>query len=144
MNSGNGERMNWNEFKEECRIDRFFTYVEFSTLSLIGEVFSGSGKQAKNYRSYNINENEFWDKYLGRGTTNLRGGYVNFWMFNNSQAYAIKFAHYYWFVKTWNLWNFQGSLWIISWDIQILNKKKDKSKKVSCVLDLLGLDSKLA
>ena len=47
------------------------------------------------------------------------GGYGEFWIVHNSQAYSTEFAHYYWFVITRNYWNFQGILWIISWDIQI-------------------------
>ena len=65
----------------------------------------------------------------------LREGYGDFWMFYNSQAYSTKLLHYSWIVITWNLWKFQGNLWIISWDIQILNKKKHKSKKVFCALN---------
>ena len=68
----------------------------------------------------------------------LGGGYREFLIFYISQVYSIKFAHYYWFFITWNLWNFQGILSIISWNIQILNKqKKNKSKKVSSALDFL-------
>ena len=58
---------------------------------------------------------------------NLREGYGEFWIFYNSQPYYTKFEHYYWFVITSNLWNFQGNLWIF---IRILNKQKHKSKKV--------------
>ena len=54
----------------------------------------------------------------------LRGGYGEFWILYDSQACSTKFVHYYWLVMTWNLWNFQGNLWIISGDIQILNKTK--------------------
>ena len=54
----------------------------------------------------------------------LKGGFGEFRIFYNFQAYSTKFAHYYWFVITWNLWNFQGNLWIISLDIQILNLKE--------------------
>ena len=70
----------------------------------------------------------------------LRGRYDQFWIFYNSQAYSTDFAHCYWFVITRNLRNSQVNLWIISWDIQILNKNKHESKKVCwCVLDFLGL-----
>ena len=56
---------------------------------------------------------------------------------------STEFAHYYWFVLTWNLWNFKRNLWFISWDIQILNKRTYKSKKISCAFDFLGLGYKL-
>ena len=61
---------------------------------------------------------------IKRNLADLRGGYDKFWIIYNFQAYSTKFANYYSFVVTWNLWNFQGILWIISWDIQILNKTK--------------------
>ena len=59
-------------------------------------------------------------------------------IFECSQAYSTKFAHYC-LVITWNLWNLQSQLWIITRDIQILNEKTHKSKKVSCALDFLAL-----
>ena len=59
----------------------------------------------------------------------LRGGYGEFWIFYNFQAYFTKFADCYCFVIIWNLWNFQGILWIIFWYNQILNKKSIKVKK---------------
>ena len=70
--------------------------------------------------------------------TTLRGGYGEFLIFYDFQPYSTKFARFYWFVITWNLWNIQGILWIISWDIQdIKQKKKHKSKIGSCALDFL-------
>ena len=74
----------------------------------------------------------------------LREGYGDFWMFYNSRAYSTKFAHYYWFVITWNLWNFRGIFMIISWDIQILNKqKKHKMQDVSWTVDFFWIGLKI-
>ena len=59
----------------------------------------------------------------------LRGGHGGFWIFYSSQAYSTELSYYYWFVITQNFWNFQGNLWIIPWDIQVLSKKSLKVKK---------------
>ena len=55
----------------------------------------------------------------------LRGGYGEFLILYNSQAYSTKLAHYYWFIITKNFWNFYGNLWIISREIKkkVLRKK---------------------
>ena len=69
----------------------------------------------------------------------FKGGIVEFWIFYSSQAYSTKLAHYYWFIVSWNLWNFQGNLSIISWVIQVLGKKNIKVKKFPAHYFFLGL-----